>query len=111
MQKTISIAMSIVLSLVIAVSSISILKVGKSVTTDLSMSGTTATCFVNVRSEKSTDNIEISVKLYCGDEVVAEWNGVSSEGTLYFSRTATVKKGKTYVMKTSCSINGKSYSK
>ena len=71
--------------------------------------GTTATCSVSVSAEKVTDKIEVSVQLVCGSDVVAEWTGLSGTGTFRFNETASVKRWKTYTMKTTCSINGKSY--
>ena len=109
MQKIMMTVVPILLSVVLTLTSFPIDRVGKSVTSDLSISGTTATCSVSVRPEKSTDTVEISVQLVCGSEVVAEWTGISGTGTLRFSKTASVKKGKTYTMKTTCKINGTSY--
>ncbi|MBO4678504.1 MAG: hypothetical protein J5626_02445 [Lachnospiraceae bacterium] len=109
MQKLMMAIMPVVLTVVLTFTSIVPLGVGKSVTSDMSISGTTATCSVSVRPEKSTDKVELSVQLVCGSEVVAEWNSVTGTGTLRFSKTASVKKGKTYTMKTTCKINGTSY--
>ena len=109
MQKIIAVLKPTLLAVILLVGSISLLGVGKSITTDLAISGTTATCSVSVRPESIYDNIEVSVQLVCGSEVVADWSGLSGIGSFRFNEDVAVKKGKTYTMKTTCSINGTSY--
>ncbi len=51
MQKNTSMFIPLILALAIMLTAFPLLSVGKSVTTDLSISGTTATCSVSVRPE------------------------------------------------------------
>ena len=105
MQKIIVTLIPILLSAALFIT----MGVGRSITSNLSISGTTATCSVSVRPEKNTDKVEISVLLTSDSEIVAEWSGQTSVGTLRFSEDAEVKSGKTYTMHTTCKINGVSY--
>ncbi len=109
MSKIVAALMPSILSLIIVVASIPVLKVGRRAIADLSFNGTTATCSLTIVSERPIDSIDVSVQLLCGTEVVADWGVQSAIGTFSFCETASVKKGKTYVMKTTCSINGTSY--
>ena len=110
MQKIMISVIHITLILAILVAGLPTVNANKSIRTNLSFEGTTATCSVKISAEKSTDNIVVSVQLYQGTTLVSEWNDVSGKGTFSFSETATVKKGKSYTMKTKCTINGKSQS-
>ena len=75
----------------------------------LSISGTTATCNLTVVSNNMSYPIEASVKLMKGNTTVKSWSGLSANGYLSFSDTASVSKGNTYTMKTTVKINGVSY--
>ena len=109
MQRVVPAILSILLLFSLLATSFSGLLALNMTTAKLSISGTTATCSVSIKPEKQTDKVEVSVQLVCGDTVVARWNGMSSEGRFSFSDSVTVQKGKTYTMKTTCSINGKAY--
>ena len=91
------------------ISFVCIIRNGKRRSADLSFNVTTATCSVYVRPEKASDTVEVSVQLLCGNTIVAEWDGMTGTGVFSFEETASVKKRKTYTMKTTCSINGKTY--
>ncbi len=110
MQKTLKFVLPVMLAMVLLIASFPALRATKSISADLSISGTTATCTVNVRPERNTDKVEVSVQLVCGSNVIAEWNGLSSVGVFKLSENTSVKKWKTYTKKTTCSINGTSYS-
>lgn len=110
MQKFYITIIQITLVFSILIAGFPIIKASQGAIASLAFDGTTATCSVNVSAAKVTDKIVVSVKLYQGKTLIAEWNDMSNHGKFTFSDTATVKKGKTYTMKTECSINGKSQS-
>ena len=78
-------------------------------TANLSFSGTTATCKLNVVASNMSYPIEASVKLMHGSTVVAQWSNMTSNGYMFFSDTASVVSGYTYTMKITLKINGVSY--
>ncbi|MBR4607958.1 MAG: hypothetical protein IKO41_17260 [Lachnospiraceae bacterium] len=75
----------------------------------LSISGTTATCSLNVYAEHTTDLIKASVVLKHGNSVVAQWLNMTANGYMFFSDTVTVAHGETYTMQVTLEINGVSY--
>lgn len=71
----------------------------------ITFDGTTATCTVNVRGDKTTDTISLTAKLYKGNTCVKIWTA-SGTGTVRLSKPATVEKGKTYKLTADVTING-----
>lgn len=49
----------------------------------ITFDGTTATCTVNVRGDKTTDTISLTAKLYQGSTCVKTWN-TSGTGAVHF---------------------------
>lgn len=74
----------------------------------ISFNGTTANCRVTVSGNHGTDKIEAVVVLWDGNEVVEDWYP-TGKGSLLFSDTTTVKKGKTYELTVDVTINGMKY--
>lgn len=72
---------------------------------DLSFYGTTAECSVSCRGETTTDKIEATLTLYQGNTVVDSW---STSGTFRatISEECTVKRGTTYKLVLTWSVNG-----
>lgn len=75
------------------------------ITPSLSFSGTTATCAVTVRGDKTTDSIAITAKLYQGGTLLKTWTK-SGTGTVKLSETATVTKTRSYILESTVTING-----
>lgn len=73
--------------------------------TELSFDGTTAICNVIVTADYTNHRIAARIGLYDGDECVASWFA-SDYGLLDFSETATVVKGREYVLVADLTING-----
>ena len=74
----------------------------------ISFNGTTANCRVTVSGNHGTDQIEAVVILWNGSEVVEDWYPTGT-GSLLFSGTTTVTKGKTYELTVDVTINGLEY--
>lgn len=74
----------------------------------ISFSGTTANCRVTVSGNHGTDQIEAVVILWDGNDVVDDWYPTGT-GSLLFSDTTTVTKGKTYELTVDVTINGVDY--
>ena len=71
----------------------------------INFSGTTATCSVSVICDSTKDAISLTAKLYNGSTCIATWTE-SGTGSLNFSRTKTVQRGKTYKLTADVTING-----
>ena len=74
----------------------------------ISFNGTTANCRVTVSGNHGTDQIEAVVILWDGNKVVEDWY-TTGKGSLLFSDTTTVAKGKTYELTVDVTINGLEY--
>ena len=74
----------------------------------ISFNGTTANCRVTVSGNHGTDQIEAVVILWDGNKVVEDWYP-TGKGSLLFSDTTTVAKGKTYELTVDVTINGLEY--
>ena len=74
----------------------------------ISFNGTTANCRVTVSGNHGTDRIEAVVILWDGNEIVEDWYP-TGKGSLLFSDTTTVTKGKTYELTVDVTINGLEY--
>ena len=71
----------------------------------LSISGTTATCSVEIISKNATDEIDISVSLYRDNMCVNTWVAEGT-GSVYFNKTHPAASGYTYRMTVYYKING-----
>ena len=71
----------------------------------LSFDGNNASCVIQIVGDKMTDEISATMELRCGSDLIASWNG-SGSGILKMTKSAAVKKGKTYTMVVSFSVNG-----
>lgn len=67
--------------------------------------GTTATCYVGITADRTTDKISASMELWQGNTLIDSWTG-SGTWTLKMEKTATVAKGKTYDLVINYSVNG-----
>ena len=74
----------------------------------IAFNGTTANCRVTVSGNHGTDRIEAVVILWDGNEIVEDWYP-TGKGSLLFSDTTTVTKGKTYELTVDVTINGLEY--
>lgn len=74
----------------------------------ISFNGTTANCRVTVSGNHGTDQIEAVVILWDGNDIVDDWYPTGT-GSLLFSDTTTVTKGKTYELTVDVTINGVDY--
>lgn len=74
----------------------------------ISFNGTTANCRVAVSGNHGTDQIEAVIILWDGNDVVENWYPTGT-GSLLFSDTTTVTKGKTYELTVDVTINGREY--
>ena len=71
----------------------------------LSFDGNNASCVIQIVGDKMTDEISATMELRCGSDLIASWNG-SGSGILKMTKSAAVKKGKTYTMVVNFSVNG-----
>ena len=76
---------------------------------DLTFSGTTATCSLDVLAGNVTDSIVATVILKRGNSIVKQWQNLTDVGDLYFSDTASVVHGYTYTLHVTLSINEVTY--
>lgn len=74
----------------------------------ISFSGTTANCRVTVSGNHGTDQIKATVILWDGNKVIESWYPTGT-GSLLFSDTATVTKGKTYKLSVDVTIDNVEY--
>lgn len=72
---------------------------------DLSFLGTTATCRIHVRADRSSDSISATAKLWSGNTCLKTWS-MSGAGLIRTTKTATVSKGKTYKLTIDYTVNG-----
>ena len=72
---------------------------------ELTITGTTATCKTTVVGDRTSDFIQVTMKLMYGSSCVASWNG-SGNGYVYMSKTATVTAGRTYTLVVEVTVNG-----
>ena len=71
----------------------------------LSISGTTATCQATVTEDKTSDYIQVNMKLMYGNSCIASWSD-DGYGFVYMSKTATVTAGRTYTLVVEVTVNG-----
>lgn len=69
--------------------------------TSLSFSGTTASCRIIVRGDRSSDTLSATAKLWTGKT----WT-IKGTGKIQTTKTATVSKGKTYKLTVDYTVNG-----
>ena len=73
---------------------------------DLSFSGTSATCSLNVVAGSMSYPIVATVTLKHGNSIVKQWQNLTDTGYMDFSDTASVAHGYTYTLHVTLSING-----
>ena len=71
----------------------------------LSISGTTASCSVDYRSENSTDTVKITLALWCGENIVDSWTETDT-GRVVMSESCRIVAGNTYTLVMMPVING-----
>lgn len=71
----------------------------------LSFNGTTANCSVTVYGNNSSDEINVTMKLWESGTCLRTWRG-TGEGTVKLSETYGVSKGKMYKLTVDATING-----
>lgn len=79
-----------------------------SVIPELTISGNTATCNVQVIGDDTSDVVKATIKLWRGSTCVATWNRQST-GYIFFSQTKNVATGYTYTLTVDASVNGESF--
>lgn len=65
----------------------------------------TATCTATVISDKMTDSISVTLKLWQGSSCIATWS-TSGTGYMQFSRSKKVTEGLQYKLSVDVTING-----
>lgn len=73
---------------------------------DLTFSGTTANCCVDITGDKMSDKISATIELRCGSQTIKTWNK-SAVWHLRFSDLVDVSKGNTYELVVDYTVNGK----
>lgn len=73
---------------------------------DLTFSGTTATCYVDIAGDVRRDKISATIELRCGSQSIKTWNE-SADGHLVFSDSVSVTKGSAYELVVDYTVNGK----
>lgn len=71
----------------------------------LTFSGTTANCSAQVQTDQTTDTVSGFLTLTNGPRVIATWP-VRGSGLVSVNKTASVERGKTYVLTLTYSVNG-----
>ena len=71
----------------------------------LSFSGTTASCRIIVRGDRSSDTLSATAKLWTGKTCLKTWT-IKGTGKIQTTKTATVSKGKTYKLTVDYTVNG-----
>lgn len=104
MRKRI-LALFLILSLALGVTAQAVEVLSVRTVPKIAFDGTTATCTVSVRSDKATDTISLTAKLYQGSTCVKTWN-TSGTGVVQLSKPVAVEKGKTYKLTADVTING-----
>lgn len=74
---------------------------------DITFSGTTANCAVEIVGDSGSDKISATIKLNCGSQNIKTWNKYSDNGYLMFQDTVSVSKGKTYELVVEYTVNNK----
>lgn len=72
---------------------------------DISFSGTSASCYVDIAGDKTSDKISATIELTCGNQSIKTWNK-TAYGYLLFSDSVSVTKGKTYKLTVNYTVNG-----
>ncbi len=73
----------------------------------LSFEGTTAICYVNCRSDNTSDRISATLTLYHGNTIVDSWSA-SGGFRVPVSGECEVESGETYVLELTWTVNGSS---
>lgn len=73
---------------------------------DLTFSGTTANCYVDIAGDARSDKISATIELRCGSQSIKTWNK-TVDGHLRFSDSVDVSKGNTYELVVDYTVNGK----
>ena len=97
--------MSLILVMLLSVSAHAIQRRSITSVPHLSFDGNNASCVIQIVGDKMTDEISATMELRCGSDLIASWNG-SGSGILKMTKSAAVKKGKTYTMVVNFSVNG-----
>ena len=97
--------MSLILVMLLSVSAHAIQSRSITSVPHLSFDGNNASCVIQIVGDKMTDEISATMELRCGSDLIASWNG-SGSGILKMTKSAAVKKGKTYTMVVNFSVNG-----
>jgi hypothetical protein len=71
----------------------------------LTFNGTTANCYAECKSTDNADTVKATLTLYQGKTYVDSWSG-SGKGHALIAGNCTVKKGKSYTLTLTYSING-----
>lgn len=72
---------------------------------DISFSGTTATCTVDIRGNTTSDRITFVAKLWHGGTCLNTWT-VSGTGRATLNKTQSVTRGETYKLTVDTTVNG-----
>ena len=78
-----------------------------SVVPDIEFDGTRATCSVLIVGNRTTDEIEATMELRQGGQLIDDWSA-SGNGFLEISETVTVSRSTTYTLTIEYSVNGDS---
>lgn len=71
----------------------------------LTISGTTANCFVNYISSNTDDTVKVTLALWCGDNIVNSWTETGT-GKVTIDEDCKVVKGNTYDLVMMPVVNG-----
>lgn len=77
---------------------------GASASPTLVFNGATATCSVVCRGNSTTDDVDVTLTLYQGSEVVESWSA-SGKYRVNISDTCTVQNGKVYTLTVEYTVN------
>lgn len=75
---------------------------------EISFSGNTATCYVDIYGTAASDSLRATIKLTHDKTVVATWQATGT-GYIHFSETAPATPGETYNLIVYLTINNTAY--
>lgn len=76
-----------------------------SIMPELTFDGTTANCSVAVIGNNTSEDIDVTIKLWHGTTCLETWTA-SGDGYVFWDDTATVTKNQTYKLTVDVTING-----
>jgi len=104
-MKRIALVLAVIIVLSMPLSVQAVQSRAISITPEVSVSGTTATCNVTVMADNMSQYLEATIKLYRGSTLIATWYE-EGYGYIRFRETKTVLSGYTYKLTVDLTVDG-----